>query len=76
MIAANEAKKMNIPASLTQELEGAAAGERQLTDDIDKVPSFNKTRDLITQRLGGQFDYSQYAEELRQIKVQRDQLVR
>ena len=47
MIAANEAKKMNIPASLTQELEEATVGERQLAEDIDKVPSFNKTRDLI-----------------------------
>ena len=28
MIAANEAKKMNIPASLTQELEEASVGEK------------------------------------------------
>jgi len=47
MIAANEAKKMNIPASLTQELEAAEAGEKALAEDIDKAPSFNKTRDLI-----------------------------
>ena len=72
MIAANEAKKSGIPASLTQELEAAAAGEKSLAEDIEKIPSFNKTRDLIVQRLGGAFDYSQYAEDLRQIKVQRD----
>lgn len=76
MIAANEAKKSGIPASLTQELEAAAAGEESLAADVSKIPSFNKTRDLITERLGGPFDYSQYAEDLRQIKVQRDQLVR
>ena len=47
MIAANEAKKMGVPASLTQEMEAAEAGQRTLAEDIDKAPSFNKTRDLV-----------------------------
>jgi len=57
MLLANEQKKRIIP-SLTSEMEEAAA--KQLQDDITKVPSYNQTRELIVQRLGGPFDYNQF----------------
>lgn len=47
MIAANEAKKMHIPPSLTQELEAKQQKEQELADDMNNVSSYNKTRELI-----------------------------
>ena len=40
------------------------------------MPSYNKTRDLIIERLGGPFDYGQFGEDIRLLKVERDQLKR
>lgn len=64
---------MRMPASLTQEMESA---RNQLEQAVDAAPSFNKTRELILERLGGAYDYNQYAEDLRQIKTVRDHLRR
>lgn len=62
-----------MPHSLTQELEDRKKREGKLTEAVEEVTGFAKTRALVLQRLGGEFDYSQYAEELRLIKVERDQ---
>ena len=62
LIARKEGTMRSMPASLTQEMEDA---RNQLEQAVDSAPSFNKTRDLIIQRLGGPFDYNQYAEDLR-----------
>ena len=58
-----------MPASLTDELAGNRA---HLEQAVDNVPSFQKTRELVLERLGGPFDYSQYQEDLRQMKTARD----
>ena len=72
MMLKNEAKKRNVPASLTSELEEHQNRAQELTDEINKVPSYNQTRDLIMQRLGGPFDYSQFTEDIRKLKVERE----
>lgn len=72
MMLKNEAKKRNVPASLTSELEEHQNRAQELTDEISKVPSYNQTRDLIMQRLGGPFDYSQFTEDIRKLKVERE----
>jgi hypothetical protein len=48
MLLQNEAKRRNMPASLTSEM---------VKEDEDGRPTYNKTRDLILERLGGPFDY-------------------
>ena len=51
-----------MPASLTEEMVGARS---QLEQAVESAPSFNRTRELILERLGGAYDYNQYAEDLR-----------
>jgi len=68
MLLQNEAKKRHLPPSLTSELQGATSE--------DGIPTYNKTRQLIVERLGGPFDYHQFGEEIRKIKVKRDQITR
>jgi len=67
MLLQNEAKRRHMPASLTSEM---------VNEDEDGRPTFNKTRDLIIERLGGPFDYFQFSEDIRKVKVQREQLKR
>lgn len=69
----HESQKRQMPHSLTSELDNQA---QNLKDEIAKVPSFNKTRDLVIERLGGPFDYYQFQEDIRLIKVEKDQLAR
>ena len=61
----NEAKRRNVPASLTTAIDHS----KGLKDEIAKIPSYNKTRELIVQRLRGPFDYSQFTEDIRKLKV-------
>ena len=59
MLMQNEAKKRHLPASLTSELEEHyRQGEQDLTEEINSIPSFSKTRELVLERLGGPFEYS------------------
>lgn len=73
----NEAKKRHLPASLTSELEDHyRQGEQDLSEEINSIPSFSQTRELVLQRLGGPFEYSQFTENIRKLKVEREQLKR
>lgn len=69
----NEAKKRHLPGSLTSEIEAA---QERLGNGVNSIPSYNQTRELVLQRLGGPFDYAQFAEEIRRCKVEREQLTR
>jgi hypothetical protein len=62
----------NVPMSLTQELEEQHSREAALDDKVSKIPSYNRTRELIMERLGGPFDYAQFGEDIVQIKKQRE----
>lgn len=74
----NEVKKKMLPESLTSEMEAQIAENvKKLQDGLkDSKPSYNRTRELIIERLGGPFDYNQFQEDIRQIKVQKEQLKR
>jgi len=65
MLLQNEAKRRHMPASLTSEM---------VKEEEDSRPTYNKTRELILERLGGPFDYFQFNENIRQVKVAREQL--
>jgi len=57
MLMKNEAKKRGMPGSLTSEMDGYEA----VSEDGQPAPKkqgFNRTRELIMERLGGPFDYS------------------
>ena len=71
MVGQREAKLRGMPKSITEEVENA---ENQLTQGIES--GFVKTRQLVIERLGGPFDYTQYDEDLRQLRVEREQLKR
>jgi hypothetical protein len=43
---------------------------------VSKVPGYNRTKELILERLGGPFDYTQFDEDIRLLKVERDKLKR
>ena len=60
MMLKNEVKKKMLPESLTSEMETEADKQaRILNKEIkNSKPNYNKTRDLITERLGGPFDYN------------------
>jgi hypothetical protein len=73
MLLQNEANKRIVP-SLTSEMEEAA--KKELNENISQVPSYNQTRELIVKRLGGPFDYNQFQEDLRKMKVERLQIHR
>jgi len=45
-------------------------------NDVNSQPSYSKTRDLVIERLGGPFDYSQFNEDIRVLKTKREQLKR
>lgn len=73
MVVQNEAKLRNVPMSLTQELASKEVREKALEDDVEQMTTFSRTRALIIERLGGPCDYNQFTEDIRQLKVKRDQ---
>lgn len=76
MLMKNEAKKRFLPDSLTSEMEGFEAPKDEDCQGKVKKYGFAKTRELVTERLGGPFDYNQFQEDIRKIKVEKDQLKR
>jgi len=64
MLAKNEAKLRSMPVSLTQEVQTAQSIKNELEAGAKEVSGYAKTRELILERLGGPFDYSQYNEDL------------
>lgn len=57
-------------------MENQETREKTLNNELQQAPAYNRTRDLIIERLGGPFDYSQFTEDIRVLKVERDQLKR
>ena len=45
---------------------------------VNAIPlnGVNKTREIVTQRLGGAFDYTQFSEDLRNLMVEKEALDR
>ena len=76
MLAQNEAKMMNLPNSLTQDHDKVQAQKETLQGQVDKLSGFDKTREVILQKLGGPFDYGVFMEEVRQMKTEREQMKR
>ena len=73
LLGRREAHLRGVPKSITEELTTQHSGG-ELEAAIQ--PGFVRTRELVLERLGGAFDYSQYSEDLRAIKVEKEQLKR
>ena len=58
MVGRRESQARGMPYSLTQELEDRKKRDGRLVDAVEEVTGFAKTRALVMQRLGGEFDYS------------------
>ena len=71
MLGRREAQIRGVPKTLTEEL---TTTKGQVEDAIQ--PGFVRTRELVLERLGGPFDYGQFAEDLRTLKVEKEQLKR
>ena len=69
-----------LPQSLTEEFDQykVQLQEKSLTDMVNSIPltGINKTREIVTQRLGGAFDYTQFSEDLRSLIVDKEAIER
>ena len=65
----------HLPQSLTGELEQHKENMQQQTI-IDSMPSHLNTRNKLMERLGGEFDYVGFDDELRDIMDEKDKILR
>ena len=67
-----------LPQSLTEEFDTfqQQIREKTLHDQIQMPSGINHTRQVITEKLGGPFDYTQFSEDLRGIMVEKEILDR